>query len=167
MPQMEERSIAPAIALPLALPATEKVDDHREQERYDQSAGQGRSHLEHGNPDRQHKDDDCRDGVHDRPFKIKFVADDTAMALAEAIENAPFSFALRSALLEEIRGLPSSLTGALDCKDVAATVTGDWRVRIGCGSAGELLTAALRALTLAVENENHEFRSLPGVATAG
>ena len=90
-----------------------------------------------------------------RRFRIEIESDCCAKELAEAIESAPFSLTLREALCAEIFALPCCPAGALDCRDVTATDAGNWRMRIRRGRAGELLTTALRALTLAVKDESH------------
>lgn len=161
MQKAKAGSIAPAVALPLALPADACVDERGQQERDDERTEERRVHPRHTNPNGQHKDGNRRESIHhsSRPFRIEYVADDSANELSDAIEKAPFSLALRTALLAEIGALPGNLASALNCSNVTTTDAGNWRVRIGRGRAGELLTAALRALTLAVENESHELRS--------
>lgn len=90
---------------------------------------------------------------------MRILVDDLEIApLVKAMEDAPLSLGLREMLRAEI-GKIKSVDGVFDCSDVTATDTGDWRVRIRIGRAGEALGAAFRALTVAVEGESHDARS--------
>ena len=89
-------------------------------------------------------------------YSVKIVFDDKEMApLVEAFEKCPLSLSLREALWSEL-GRFKGCDGFLDCSDVAAMETGDWRVLGRIGRAGEFFIAAFRALAIAGESEDHD-----------
>lgn len=85
--------------------------------------------------------------------------------LVEAFENSPLSPAVMEALWVDL-GRFKGVDGVVDCSDVSATETGDWRVLGRIGRAGELFVAALRALAIAGENDDHDSSSVMGVRSA-
>jgi len=90
---------------------------------------------------------------------MRIFFDDSNMApLVEAFKDCPLSLPLREAMWVELTRI-KGVDGFLDCSDVAATDTGDWRVIGRIGRAGELLMAAFRALAVTCESESHDIRS--------
>ena len=90
---------------------------------------------------------------------MKIVFDDQNMSgLVEAFENAPLSLRVRELLWRDLSGFVGR-NGVIDCSDVVATETGDWRIVGRVGRAGEAFIAALRALAIAGEGEWHETSS--------
>jgi hypothetical protein len=90
---------------------------------------------------------------------MRILFDDSNMGpLTDAFKDAPLSESLREALWAELSTFKGP-DGFLDCGDVTALETGDWRVLGRIGRAGEFFMAAFRALALARECESHDTRS--------
>jgi hypothetical protein len=86
---------------------------------------------------------------------MRILFDDSKMgALTDAFKDAPLSEPLRKALWAELSAFKGT-NGFLDCSDVTALETGDWRVLGRIGRAGKFFMAAFRALALARECESH------------
>jgi hypothetical protein len=88
-----------------------------------------------------------------------FIDGEGAEPLFDAIKAAPFSSAFKQSFIDEILTTPGLRFGALgilgffDGAGIVALGTGDYRSLTKLSRAGELMTAALRALRCSTEDE--------------